>query len=127
MSIKKPVNKIEKLIDELCPDGVPACRQAGSLGRISNPNFMPKSKENTFYAYVLECENGALYKGFTTYINQRYIQHLTGKGAKYTRAHKPICLFYYEIFNSEKEALEREIYLKSGSASEVLKQLQGLI
>ena len=32
MSIKKPVNKIEKLIDELCPDGV----EFKALGEVAN-------------------------------------------------------------------------------------------
>ena len=135
------MNKIEQLIEELCPQGVPACRQgvpacpqgvpacrqAGSLRRISSADLMPESKEGIWYVYVLECENRALYKGFTTDIHQRFIQHLTGKGAKYTREHKPTCLFYYEICSSEEEAVKREKYLKSGSAREILKQLQGLI
>jgi len=120
----KHISKIEKLIAELCPNGVPACRQAGSFGRISNSDLLPKSKNDVWYIYVLECDNGSLYKGFTTDIKQRYIQHISGKGANYTRVHKPINLLYYEVCNSEKEAVEREKYLKSGSAREILKQLQ---
>jgi restriction endonuclease S subunit len=41
MNIKKPVNKIEKLIDELCPAGV-EFRQVGEICQISRGRVMSK-------------------------------------------------------------------------------------
>ena len=71
-----------------------------------------------FYTYVLLCDNGSYYKGFTNNLDCRYQQHLDGKGAKHTAKHKPIKIAYYETFNTEQEAVAREKYFKSGSGRE---------
>ncbi len=67
-----------------------------------------------FYTYVLLCDNGALYKGFTNNLELRYQQHLAGSGAKYTARHKPVKIAYFETFSTEQQAVEREKYFKSG-------------
>jgi putative endonuclease len=74
-----------------------------------------------FYTYVLLCDNGAYYKGFTNNLEQRFQQHLKGEGAKYTNQHKPLKIAYYETFETQQEAVEREKYFKSGSGREWLK------
>jgi predicted GIY-YIG superfamily endonuclease len=74
-----------------------------------------------FYAYVLLCDNGAYYKGFTNNLEHRYQQHLKGTAAVYTAKHKPLKIAYYEIFQTEQEAVAREKYFKSGSGREWLK------
>ena len=80
-----------------------------------------------FYTYVLLCENGAYYKGFTNNLEHRYQQHLCGQGAKFTAKHKPIKIAYYETFETEEEAVAREKYFKSGSDREWLKtRIEGL-
>ena len=43
-----------------------------------------------YYLYMLLCEGNAYYTGITTNVEQRFQQHRHGKGAKYTRSHKPI-------------------------------------
>jgi type I restriction enzyme S subunit len=42
MSIKKPMNKIEKLINELCPDGV-EFRELGEVGVLIGGSGLPKT------------------------------------------------------------------------------------
>lgn len=74
-----------------------------------------------FYTYVLLCNNGAYYKGFTNNLERRYQQHLSGQGAEYTAKHKPVKIAYYETFETEAEAVAREQYFKSGSGREWLK------
>lgn len=74
-----------------------------------------------FYAYVLLCSDGSLYKGFTNNLESRYQQHLTGKGARHTQKHKPVKIAYYETFDTEQDAVAREKYFKSGSGREWLK------
>ena len=87
----------------------PAYRQAGkSLENI------PAEKEGQWFVYVIECVDGSFYKGFTTDLIKRYKQHCAGIGAEWTKTHKPKQLFYWEIHYSEKSAIEREKYLKSG-------------
>ena len=74
-----------------------------------------------FYTYVLLCDNGTYYKGFTHNLERRYLQHLDGRGAQYTAKHKPIQIVYFETFETEQEAVAREKYFKSGSGREWLK------
>jgi len=67
-----------------------------------------------WYVYILLCDNGSLYKGFTNNLEQRYKKHLSGCGAEHTKKYKPIKIVYYEIFETEQEAAKREKFLKSG-------------
>lgn len=92
-------------------DDWPACRQAGN-----------SALRNGWCVYVLECDDGSLYKGKTNEINRRLQEHLSGNGAKHTKRHNPIRLVYLEYFHTEKEALAEEKYLKSGSGREWLKR-----
>lgn len=44
-----------------------------------------------YYTYILRCSDNSLYTGITTDVVRRYAEHINGgKGAKYTKAHKPI-------------------------------------
>jgi len=106
---------------------LPAGRQGknGDVYIVENRSgkLMPKRKE-AYFVYVLECEDGSIYKGVTSDLNKRINDHLAGIGAEWTKAHRPIALIHYEEFKSEKEAVEREKYLKSGVGREWLKELQ---
>jgi predicted GIY-YIG superfamily endonuclease len=75
-----------------------------------------------YYTYVLLCDNGTYYKGFTNDLEHRYQQHLNGCGAKYTAKHKPVKIAHYETFKAKDEAIARERYFKSGSGREWLKK-----
>ena len=47
--------------------------------------------DQCFWLYVLECENGSFYTGYTKNLAIRYYQHRKGKqSARYTRSFKPI-------------------------------------
>ena len=74
-----------------------------------------------FYTYVLLCDNGSYYKGYTHDLERRFELHRNGSGAKHTAKYKPIKIAYYETFKTEQEAIEREKYFKSGSGREWLK------
>ena len=41
------------------------------------------------YTYILECRDGTYYTGWTNNLEKRLKDHNEGKGAKYTKAHKP--------------------------------------
>lgn len=44
-----------------------------------------------YWIYMLECENGAYYTGYTTDLVRRFRQHLDGTAnVKYTRSHRPL-------------------------------------
>jgi putative endonuclease len=44
-----------------------------------------------YYIYILECQNGSYYTGYTTDLTRRYREHCSGSAkCKYTRAYPPI-------------------------------------
>ena len=43
---------------------------------------------------------------------KRVAAHQSGKGARYTRAHRPVALVYVETFDTKKKAMQREYQLK---------------
>lgn len=74
-----------------------------------------------YYTYVLLCDDGSHYKGFTNDLQRRFQEHLSGTAAQYTAKHPPVKIAYYETFETEAAAVAREKYFKSGSGREWLK------
>jgi len=72
---------------------------------------MEKSeKQHTFY--VLECKDGSYYAGYTNDLVKRVKVHNEGKGAKYTRAKRPVTCIYSEIYETKQEAMRAEYTFK---------------
>jgi putative endonuclease len=65
-----------------------------------------------FYVYILLCKDGSFYTGYTKDLEERTKQHENGKGAKYTKAHRPQRVAYVELFNSRSSAMKRERAIK---------------
>ncbi|MEG0069525.1 GIY-YIG nuclease family protein [Cetobacterium sp.] len=65
-----------------------------------------------WFVYILRCEDNSLYTGITTDVNRRFNTHLSGKGAKYTRAKKPIKIENFFVFDTKSLALKEEIRIK---------------
>ena len=67
----------------------------------------------SYYVYMLKSleEKTVTYVGYTSDIEKRIKLHNLGKGAKFTRGRK-WKLIYKEKFNSKKEAISREYYIK---------------
>lgn len=68
--------------------------------------------EKSFYVYILLTENNTLYCGYTDDVEKRFKLHLEGKGAKYTRANKPIKIVYQKEFKTKIEAQKEEYRIK---------------
>lgn len=64
------------------------------------------------FVYMLRCGDGSLYTGWTSDLVARVKKHASGKGAKCTRAHLPISLAYFEIYDTASEAQRREYAIK---------------
>ena len=64
------------------------------------------------YTYILECKDGSLYTGWTNDLTRRVKAHNEGRGAKYTRSHRPVHLVCFESFATKEEALAREAAIK---------------
>ncbi len=65
-----------------------------------------------FYVYILLCADGSFYTGYTKNINTRTKLHASGKGARYTKTHKPQKIAYLELVNSRAKAMKREREIK---------------
>ncbi len=78
------------------------------IGKIYYNKIMQKKH----YVYILLTERGTLYCGYTDDIEKRYKQHIEGKGAKYTRANKPVKLVYQQVYNTKTEAMREEYRIK---------------
>jgi len=66
----------------------------------------------SFYVYILLCCDGSFYTGYTKDLESRTKQHENGKGAKYTKSHKPQKIAYVEILDSRSKAMKREREIK---------------
>jgi putative endonuclease len=67
---------------------------------------------STWYLYLIECEGGTLYAGISTDVERRYAEHVAGKGARYTRARKPVRLVGFRECGSRSNALKAELAIK---------------
>lgn len=50
------------------------------------------------YTYIVKCSDGSLYTGWTNNLEKRIKDHNAGRGAKYTKARRPVVLVYKEEF-----------------------------
>lgn len=70
------------------------------------------------YTYIVKCSDGTFYTGWTNDLTRRMEAHNQGRGAKYTKARRPVTLIYYEIFETKEEAMKREYAIKRLSRKE---------
>ncbi len=70
------------------------------------------------YVYIVECDDGSLYTGYTTDVGRRVDEHNAGDGAKYTAGRRPVRLRYVEYHPSRSAAQRREYEIKSLSRAE---------
>jgi len=61
-----------------------------------------------YYVYVILCEYGSFYIGYTTELDLRMKLHMNGNGAKHTKLPRPTKLVYVEEFASRAETMKRE-------------------
>ncbi|MCJ7425293.1 GIY-YIG nuclease family protein [Candidatus Bathyarchaeota archaeon] len=66
-----------------------------------------------YYVYVILCRDDSFYTGYTKDVDSRMRLHANGKGARYTRMHKPKKVVYVEEFPSRTEAMKRERRIKA--------------
>ncbi|MCK4667643.1 restriction endonuclease subunit S [Candidatus Dependentiae bacterium] len=83
---------------------------------------LPIPKEGKWYIYVILCEDESFYIGMTNDLYRRWYEHTSGKGAQWTKSHKPVKVIHYEEFNSKNTAAKREKELKTGFGRKWLKR-----
>ena len=77
-----------------------------------------REKRKTYSVYLLVCDDGSYYTGYTNNVTSRLEKHRTGRGARYTRMHKPKKVVYVEEFNTRRAATRREQQIKALSHRE---------
>ena len=65
-----------------------------------------------YYLYMLRCEDDSIYTGTAKDYLKRYEEHLNGKGAKYTKAHKVVNIERVFLCDSRSIACSLESKLK---------------
>ena len=79
-----------------------------------------------YYVYILRCADDTLYTGITTDLARRLEEHnSSAKGARYTRARRPVVLVHSEQCADKSAALRREIALKRLSKTAKLSVIAG--
>lgn len=65
-----------------------------------------------FFVYIIQCNDGSLYTGYTKNVPRRVKQHNSGIASKYTRTRRPVKLVYAEEHIDVSSALKREYAIK---------------
>lgn len=89
-----------------------------TINKNSHTLITAHCKQKKHYVYMLRCENGTLYTGYTVDLRRRIKMHNQKNGAKYTRVFGPVKLVYYEIYDDQSSALKREHAIKQLHKSE---------
>ncbi len=76
-----------------------------------------------YYIYAIQSKKyKKIYIGYTNDLRNRLKLHNSG-GVFSTKPYKPFELIYYEAYQNKDDALEREIFLKSGWGKNYLKRV----
>lgn len=66
-----------------------------------------------YYVYMVKCADDTLYTGIAKDLRKRLNEHNSSdKGAKYTRARRPVTLVYSEQYPDRSAASKREYAIK---------------
>ncbi|MCK9554340.1 GIY-YIG nuclease family protein [bacterium] len=70
-------------------------------------------RKQLFYVYILECQDGTYYTGYTNDLEKRIKEHKDNKrGAKYLRGKKPFKVVYTKEYRYFKRAVSEESRIK---------------
>ncbi len=76
------------------------------------PQTRKFQKTGSFHVYMLQCKDGSFYTGYTNNLEKRLKLHRSGKGAKYTRSHRPLKLVWTKKFSYYRSAFKEETRIK---------------
>lgn len=83
------------------------------------------NKDWHWFVYILECLDGTYYTGMTWNLADRFDQHSSRLGSKYTEKHGVKKLVYYEEFDNLESARLREKQVKNWSKEKKRKLISG--
>jgi len=77
-----------------------------------------EKEKKSYFVYLLLCDDGSYYTGYTNNVALRFERHKKGYGARYTRIRRPKKVVYVEEFRTRRAAIRRELHIKSLSHKE---------
>lgn len=74
-------------------------------------------KEAYYFVYILLCDNGAYYTGYTSDLGRRYQEHVKGTDkCKFTRSFKPLGIAQsWKVYGGKSMAMTIEAFIKKMS------------
>lgn len=79
----------------------------------------------SYFVYILECVDGSLYTGIAKDVEKRLEEHNSSdRGAKYTKARRPVKLVYQEASLDRSSASKREYEIKKLTRSKKLQLIE---
>ena len=75
-------------------------------------------KRASYFVYMLLCDDGSYYTGYTSNVLSRFERHKKGHGARYTRMRQPRKIVYLQRFGTRQAAMRRERQIKALSHGE---------
>jgi putative endonuclease len=79
---------------------------------------VPRVIVETWFVYLVRCNDGTLYTGIARDVKARIAMHEAGRGARYTRGRGPLTLCAKKRCSSKSEALKLELAIKRLSRDE---------
>ena len=70
-------------------------------------------RRSQYWVYMVRCNDGTYYTGYTKNLENRIALHKSGKGAKYVRNKLPAELVYAKKYRYYKSALNEEKRIKT--------------
>src|SRR5208283_4062396 len=77
------------------------------------------------WVYILECTDGSYYTGSTTDLEQRLVDHKTGRYGGYTSSRLPVTLLWSHGFSDYRDAFAFEWRIKKWSRAKKEALMQG--
>ena len=73
------------------------------------------------FVYILKCNDGSLYTGYTNDLDKRLKAHNTGIASKYTSSRLPVEMIFSEKCKDKSDALKKEYFIKTLSRGNKIK------
>jgi putative endonuclease len=96
----------------------------GIEGAVRRLQTFARLRNDMPFVYMVECADGSLYTGWAVDVGKRVAAHNAGRGARYTRIHRPVKLVYVEACVSRAAAQQRELAIKRMPRARKLRLIQ---
>jgi putative endonuclease len=79
----------------------------------SEAGTLKPERKKSYWVYMVLCDDGSYYTGYSNDVASRFERHRKGRGARYTRMHGPKKVVHVEEFRTRAAATRREREIKA--------------